>query len=140
MIDTMSKYIILNLVVVNRGQIEIGKNPDGQPKTAQHKPYVAGLILQDQTNFKRIFLDVFNAGYFLKEYFGYNNLPTGHPMRMLDLEQLVQTDEFRELRQYITVREVKDLEKTLKQEGIVHKRRNWSLSTEIAKQSSVTSL
>lgn len=133
----MSKFIITQLVRENRGRIECGKHPNGTPKYAQHSPYYAGLVLHNKINYARWFLDGFNSKYFLEQFLGYNNLPNGHPMRMLTFDMLLQTDEFRKIRDYITTVEVKDYVNYIKKNGIIFKRRNIELMQTIANESSI---
>lgn len=119
----MNKFIITSLIRENRGLIKCGKHLDGTPKYEQHLPYCAGLVLHNRVNYERWFLDGFNSKYFLEQFFGYNNLPVGHIMRQLDFQQLVNTDEFNDLRNYITVLEVKDYRDYVKKEGIIVKKK-----------------
>lgn len=58
-------------------------------------------------------------------------------MRMLTFDMLLQTDEFREIRDYITTVEVKDYVNYIKKNGIIFKRRNIELMQTIANESSI---
>lgn len=54
------------LIRVDRGQISIGKK-NGQIVTAQHQPYLAGILLTNPVTKNACFLDNYNANVFLGE-------------------------------------------------------------------------
>ena len=126
------KYWLLTLVQVDRGMIpSCYKN--GQPVMGRHIPYYAGLIIQDNTNGKRYFLDEFNSEIMLREYLGYNS----DALRKYDLKpslrEMVEQNQFIMLGNNINLLVVADLDIFLKTNGIIKKRRDVEAMYKIAK-------
>lgn len=122
-------YWLLSLVQVDRGMIPtVAKRMNGEPIYGQHLPYYTGLVIQEVKTGKQCFLDEFNSEILLTDYLELSRYSIRLPLRLI-----VQTDEFRSIRDRLNLISVKDLDEYLKLNRLTKKHRNAEAMHKIAK-------
>lgn len=123
-------YWLLSLVQVDRGMIPtVAKRMNGEPVMGQHIPYYVGLIIQEVQTGKQYFLDEFNSEILLGDYLGYTQSNLPRP----SLIEMIKKNEFIMLHNNINLIVVSDLDKYIKTNGLVKKRRNAEAMHKISK-------
>lgn len=136
----MSRYIFLSVVIVNRGQIEVGKRLNGSTITGQHKEYAAGIVVQDIVTYKRLFLDIFNSEHYIREYLRFNKLATDQNVMQIPLDWMLRTKEFKTIENSLNIVKVKDINKYIKDNALIEQKRDAEKMREMARCSCVLHL
>lgn len=122
-------YWLLSLVQVDRGMIPTGaKHRNGEAIMGRHIPYYAGLVIQEVKTGKRYFLDEFNSEILLRDMLGYTKMNLPQP----SLRDIIPNNEFLMLRNNINLIVVDDIDKFIKTNGLIKKRRDSDLMHQIA--------
>lgn len=126
------RYWLLTLVQVDRGMIPACYK-DGKPIMGRHIPYYAGIVIQDTKDGKRYFLDEFNSEIVLREYLGYNlDIVRQYGMKP-SLREMVESNHFIMIGNNINLVVVGELDKFIKDNRLIKKKRDVEDMYNIAK-------
>lgn len=115
-----AEYWLASLVKVDAGMVDTGnRDSDGNP-IIKHAGYYAGLIVIRKRTHEKYFLNIPNSEVLLKDYFGYNATENAH----LTLREMIRSSECVPFFCGIELIVVTDLQKYLKENGIIKKREN----------------
>lgn len=115
-----AEYWLSSLIKVDAGMVDTGNRDTSGKPVLTHAGYYAGLIVIHKKTHKKYFLNTHNSEVLLKDYLGYNSTDNEH----LTLREIIRSSECITLFRFIEVITVTDLQKYLKENGIVKKREN----------------